>query len=279
MRKLLIIALTMCLIQVAAQDRVVNIWKSTELKSKTKLHVFTPKAANAKAIIILPGGSYRYLGMEIEGMKVAKWLQEKGFAPFVLQYRVSRSSDNFPNHIQDLQRAISLVRENAADWGVNPDQIGVMGFSAGGHLAGMAAQRWNENFLEALNLKSEVSLKPNFAVMIYPVVSMEDSLAHRRSRFSLLGAKPTQDMLDYASLEKNVRNDMPPMMVVHSRGDRTVDYRNSVVMAQALEKAGVEHKFLLYTNGDHGFGVTHQKGKDALAWGEEFLKWISIMFS
>lgn len=245
--------------------------------AKPRVTDYIPRSSDHSmpAVILCPGGSYRYLGMEVEGTTIAKWLNEQGIAAFVLRYRVAPS--RFPAMIEDLQEAILYCRKNAAKLGIDPNLVGVMGFSAGGHLAGISAVYDNANYIGQKKSQG-ISLRPDFVAMIYPVVTMSnEEIVHRKSRRSLLGNNPTRAMLDSMSLEKNVHRGMPPLFIIHSTKDDVVDPRNSVVLSQALERAGSNCKLTLYTNGTHGFGIDRKKGKDALDWKNEFLLWFNSL--
>jgi acetyl esterase/lipase len=201
--------------------------------------------------------------MDNEGFSVAKYLNKQGITAFVLHYRTAMRNNHHPAMIEDLQRALQMVKENAETYKINPDKVGVMGFSAGGHLAGTAA------------IYLEPPLKPYFAAMIYPVVSMEDSICHKKSRRNLLGKNYSDELKQMMSLEKNLRPDTPPIFLLHCIGDKTVDYRNSVVFDNALTAKNIKHKFLLldeYGHGGHGFGI--QPIGKATGWIDEFLKWV-----
>lgn len=227
------------------------------------------------AVIICPGGSYCYLGMNVEGRDVAEWLQENGISAFVLRYRIGMLGNHHPAMIQDLQRAIQFVRENYLSYGIDTTKIGVMGFSAGGHLAGLAATYFNNNYMESLGITPEVSLRPDFTVMIYPVVSMMDSIAHRRSRTNLLGRKYTPEMQKNMSLELNVHTDIPPVFLVHCRYDKTVDYRNAFYYSKALKDSGVSCDFTLYEEKGHGFGINPDDPKrKAPTWINDLIPWL-----
>ena len=252
---------------VSAQENI-KIWAGTDETHKQKwseLHVFLPEKPDTSGIsvIICPGGSYIWLAMNDEGAAVAKYLNKQGITAFVLRYRTALRGNHHPAMIQDLERSLQLVKMNSQKYGINPDKVGVMGFSAGGHLAGTAA------------VYSPDSLKPYFAAMIYPVVSMEDSICHKRSRSNLLGKNYSEELKHQMSLEENVHSDMPPIFLLHCTGDKTVNYHNSVVFDKALTDKNVKHKFLLLDesgHGGHGFGI-HPNGK-ATGWIDEFLKWM-----
>jgi len=227
------------------------------------------------AVIICPGGSYCYLGMKNEGEKVAEWLQKNGVSAFVLRYRVGMYGNRHPAMIQDLQRAIQMIKEDYSLYGIDTTKIGIMGFSAGGHLAGMAATYFKKNYMESLGIVPRVSLRPNFVVMIYPVVSMLDSIVHRRSRANLLGRRYTAEKQMQMSLELNVHEEMPPVFLMHCRYDKTVDYRNALNFQKALKEKGVPNHFKLYEESGHGFGI-HVKDPDKKAptWIDDLIPWL-----
>ena len=244
------------------------------------MYVSYPEAGknNRTAVIICPGGSYCYLGMRQEGYEVAKKLTEQGFTAFVLQYRVGMYSAQHPDMIQDLQRAIQLVRENAQKYNIDEDKVGIIGFSAGGHLVGTATTYFDENFMTPLEINPQVSLKPYFTVMVYPVVTMRDPHAHQKSRKSLLGTKPSELLLHKMSLEENVHTNMPPLLILQTKDDKVVNYQNSTLLSENLTKAGIDHKFILYNTGGHGIGALPKKGTDFATWFDDFMKWYGETF-
>ena len=225
------------------------------------------------AVIICPGGSYRYLGIKKEGVHVAQWFQQNDISAFVLRYRTGLYKNRHPAMIQDLQRAIQHVKENHTTYRIDSCKIGVLGFSAGGHLAGIAATYYDINFMLDLGVKTTVSLRPDFVAMIYPVVSMTDSLAHRKSRRNLLGAHYTPEMQQMMSLELNVHDNMPPVFMIHCKKDKTVDYRNSLYFHNALIRQNIPCDFTLYNEKGHGFGFDPQS-THAPSWINHFIPWL-----
>jgi acetyl esterase/lipase len=259
--------------------QTIKIWDGTAMTCKQQHSEYTVhRTANNPAgiaVIVCPGGSYSYLGMDKEGHEIAEWLNKCGITAFVLRYRIGWRGNHHPAMIQDLQRTIQLVKEKSAEYGINPDKVGVMGFSAGGHLAGVAATYSDINFMEDLGVQTKVSLRPDFVAMIYPVVSMTDSIAHKRSRRALLTKHYTLELQQMMSLEQNAHKDMPPMFIVQCRKDRTVDYRNALYYQQALAKAGVACDFTLYEEGGHGFGINpNRRAGEAAKWNEKFIPWL-----
>lgn len=262
------------------KDSVIRIWKDVDnaefKKFKSELTVFKPEASknNGASVIICPGGSYHHLGMNREGYEVAQWLNSMGFTAFVLRYRLSRNGYHYPSEIQDLQRSIQIVRENAKLWNLDVSKVGVMGFSAGGHLVGTSAIYFNENFLAAAGIQPKVSLRPDFTVMVYPVVSMHDSIAHAWSKENLLGPNFTKELENKMSLEENLHKDVPPIFIMHAKGDEVVDYRNSVYFFQNLQKLNLPHShFEFYECAGHGFGISPKRNPDAYKWMFSCEKW------
>lgn len=249
------------------------------------------------AVIICPGGSYHHLGMSHEGFAAMRWFTSVGIRAFVLQYRVAYNEHHYPDQLVDFQRAISYIRDNASEFNVNPDKIGAIGYSAGGHLVTMAGEfASTHNELEKMGIKSEQSLRPDFVMPIYPVVSMQDDIAHKWSRKSLLGHvyderasegfslinlrgfKYSQSYKDEFSMELNVPDDMPPVFLLACEDDPVVIYENSVRLDKALSEKGINHIFVSYPKGGHGFGMkedsyimreTHWNEKDLLPWLKE----------
>lgn len=267
-----------------ADAQTLKIWEGISWSKKQKrseLTVYLPeKEKNTGiAVILCPGGSYCYLGIHREGHRVARWLQSRGMAAFVLRYRVGMYGNRYPAMIQDLQRSIQIVRERSAEWNIDTGKVGVMGFSAGGHLAGTAGIYFRENFMRSLGIEPKVSLRPDFVAMIYPVVSMEDSLVHRKSRRNLLGRRYDPELADKMSLERHVFPGMPPVFILHCRDDRTVKVANSEVFVHNMEKQALEYKACFYKKGNHGFGLQPGEQTDSHNWAAGFEAWLKEVLS
>jgi len=263
-------------------QETIQIWGDTPScpkMNRSKLNVFkAPENPSGISVIICPGGSYRLLAKKTEGIEVAQWLNDNNITAFVLFYRVGQFGNRHPAMIQDLQRAMQLVKENSQDYGIDPEKVGVMGFSAGGHLAGTAATYFDINFMEESGITPNVSLRPAFATMIYPVISMiNDSVVHKRSRRNLLSSSYQPEMAQMMSLEYHVRPDMPPIFLIHCIGDKTVDYRNAEKYSKALKEKNIPHFYKLYNEPGHGFGINPNKGKgnvEAPLWTQTFIPWL-----
>lgn len=218
--------------------------------------------ANGAAAVIFPGGGYGILAMEHEGHDYAKWLNERGIAGIVVKYRVGAGLGyQYPVPFLDARRAIRTVRANAAEWGIKPDRIGVMGSSAGGHLASLCATRFNDTFPEeTADEIDKLSARPDFAILCYPVITMSP-LGHSGSRTNLAGDKASPELLEKLSTEKAVTKNTPPTFLV-STADDPIDPRNSLLFATALKANGVPHALHVFEKGGHGYGI---KGTGPLA--------------
>lgn len=235
------------------------------------------------AVIVCPGGSYSWLDWETEGVGVAEWLQSEGISAFVLKYPVQGvfsfwshyryifRGHQHPDPITALQQAIRQVREHAQEYNIDPNRLGAMGFSAGGHLVTSAA--------EFFTCEAD---RPDFVVPVYPVVTLRDNpWVHKRSRRALLGEYRKRKTLwqDSLSLELHVRPDMPPVFLVNCVDDPIVHYHNSEMLDSALTVAGVPHEYHQYQTGGHGFGASPEKAsKECIAWKQEFLRWFKATF-
>jgi glycosyltransferase involved in cell wall biosynthesis/acetyl esterase/lipase len=237
--------------------------RSLKNVANATLTVYLPPAerASGAAAVICPGGGYAAVTIDKEGHDVARWLTTLGIAGFVLKYRLppgTTTSDEIPWPLQDIVRALRLMRENAAEWRIDPRRVGAIGFSAGGHMAAFA---------------SHVDRDLAFAVLVYPVISMEQNLTHKGSRVRLLGPHPAPGTIERYSFEEHVSAKTPPTLLVHARDDDVVDFENSVHYADALRRAGVPHELLLYERGGHGFALGVQGGAVA-DWTSRLQEWL-----
>ena len=262
-----------------SQDKTIYLWRNVKgmEKQPSVMYMHEPKENKTKtAVIVCPGGSYHHLGLYNEGYCSAKWFSENGITAFMLKYRTNESLYNHPAMLEDIQRAIQIVRENAAEFGIDASKVGVIGYSAGGHLVTMAGEfgeRFNE--LEKLGIETAVSLRPDFVMPIYPVVSMQDDISHKWSRRSLLGKNQTQERKDLFSMELQVPDNMPPTYIVVCKDDNVVDYNNSLRLYDALlEKNINDCELHVYEWGKHGFGMLNGPFMKEFKWNEPLLDWI-----
>lgn len=239
------------------------------------LTVFRPEKPNGTAVVICPGGGYAVLSIENEGSKVAERLNSAGLTAFVLRYRLPHTEGAAyldPVPLSDALRAIQWVRAHADDYGIDPARIGLLGFSAGGHLAASAGTRYTRAGEFGADAVSKVSGRPDFVGLVYPVISSDADLRHGCVA-KLLPPGAAQEELDGVSPEKLVTGDTPPMFLAHSKDDSGVLPANSKVMHEALQRAGVRSELRLYEQGGHGYGLAGAS-QDASAWPGEFLRWL-----
>jgi acetyl esterase/lipase len=240
--------------------------------TKPTLEVYLPEKerSTGAAVVICPGGGYSVVVYQGEGIKTAKEFAKNGIAAFVLKYRIPDDStmvDKKIGPLQDAQQAIKIVRENASKWGIDKNKIGIMGFSAGGHLASTEATHYKKAVIEN---NENTNLRPDFQILIYPVTSMQDSLTHRDSRASLLGKNPSKETINEFSNEFQVDENTPPAYITQAGDDKVVDVDNSIVFYESLRHHKVPAEMHLYPKGGHGF-VLSLKTEE---WMAPIFKWM-----
>ncbi len=229
------------------------VWYRNVSKPTLTIFLPAPDKASGTGVLLFPGGGYSGESYDAEGVRIAETFIKHGVAAFVVKYRLPSDSimvDKSIGPLQDAQRAIQLVRERAAEWGIKPDKIGIMGFSAGGHLASTAGTHFGEPLIENPN---KTSLRPDFMILVYPVISMQEVPAHKGSRANLLGEQPTKAQIDRFSNDLHVTNQTPPTYLTHSGDDTVVDVDNSIAFYEALRHHKVPAEMHLYPTGNHGF--------------------------
>ena len=229
--------------------------------------------ATGTAVVICPGGGYSGLAIRHEGLQVAQWFNSVGITAFVLTYRQPDDAimeNKSIGPLQDGQRAIRLVRRHAKEWGINPEKIGIMGFSAGGHVASTISTHYNEKVYDPVD---STNARPNFSLLIYPVISMDSTITHSGSRVNLLGNSPAPEQVMHFSNELQVNEQTPPAFVVHSLDDDVVPVQNSIKYALAMKKHHVPCELHIYESGGHGYGMA-PGGSTQSMWPEVCLKWL-----
>ena len=280
-RKFLIFNILFLLVGTISAQEAVYLWEGWNVNHGQQV-TLTPFLAenndDGTAVIICPGGSYFWLDEINEGDDVARWLNSNGISAFVLRYRVAGirefiwhyrrvfRGNQHPDMLNDAQRAIEYVKEHADEYNIDPNRLGIMGFSAGGHLSMSTACFFDKE-----------ENRPAFAAPIYPVVTMNEPYAHDRSRRALLGDRRCKSltMRDSLSLERHVPDDCPPVFLVNCVDDDVVDYHNSVMLDSALTVKNIDHRYIQYQTGGHGFGVSETRGtEESRNWKNEFINWI-----
>lgn len=258
------------------QDSSGGIFRIAKISRPTLTIYLPPKEkATGAAVVICPGGGYWIVAAGHEGKDVAERLNASGIAAFVLKYRIPDSTTMINKEIgplQDAQRAIQIVRSRAAEWGIDPHRIGIAGFSAGGHLASTAGTHFDKSYID--NPK-HISLRPDFMILGYPVISFTDSIGHVGSRDQLIGKHPSQEKIIEYSNEMQVTNRTPPAFLVHAKDDNGVPYANTIAFADALKKHGVPVKVYLYDQGGHGFGLINKTSD--VRWMDICVAWLGQM--
>ena len=257
-----------------ADKAVVNLWPDKapgalgDAPADTpSVQVFWPEKPTGGAIVVCPGGGYGGLAKH-EGPVIGEWMASNGIAAFVLKYRLGPKYHH-PVELGDAQRAIRLVRANAAAWNLDANRIAIIGFSAGGHLAGSAATHYTAGDANSADPVERVSSRPDAHILVYPVVTMGPK-THGGSKRNLLGENPSQELVDLMSNEKQVNAKTPPAFLVHSVEDKTVPVENSDMYRDALKAAGVPCEYVRVQKGSHGFGM--QK-----FWTDDCIKWLKSL--
>lgn len=237
--------------------------------------------ATGAAVVVFPGGGYGGLAGH-EGAGYARWLNGLGITAFVVKYRLGSHGYRHPAMWHDASRAVRLVRARAAEWAIDPARVGVIGSSAGGHLASTLMTHWDRGVADAPDPVERLSSRPDFGILCYAVIGLGDELAHRGSRQNLLGSSPDPALVELLSNERQVDGQTPPTFLWHTADDAAVSVRNSYAFADALARHGVAHELHVYPQGRHGLGlgVADPAGKqpaDLLPWTRECARWLAAV--
>lgn len=241
--------------------------------SKPTLSVYLPEKPNGAAVVICPGGSYKNLYIYGEGLKVAKWLNSLGITAFILKYRLPSDEimkDKTIGPLQDAQESIRFIRRNAAKWGINSQKVGVIGFSAGGHLASTLSTHYNDAVYKVVDT---VSARPDFSILVYPVISMDDKITHKMSKNNLLGSTPSQELIEKYSNDKQINAMTPPTFIAHAMDDKSVLVENSIQYFLGLKMNNVPCEAHFYQTGKHGFGLG-RAGTTSFNWSKQLEDWL-----
>ena len=251
--------------------------KGDQPADKPTLSVFLPERQKAvgTAVVICPGGGYSGLAIDHEGRQIAQWFNSFGVAAFILEYRHRGRGYGHPAPMQDAQRAIRTVRTRAGQWKIAPDRIGIMGFSAGGHLASTAGTHFDKGNPASADPIERVSCRPDFLILCYPVIAFDEPYSHRGSQTNLLGANADPALVRSLSNEKQVTSQTPPTFLFHTDEDTGVPAENSVQFYLALRRAGVPAEMHIYRIGPHGLGLA-AKVPGTSTWPDRLRDWMGV---
>lgn len=246
-----------------------------EKTTNPMLYVYLPPRdkATGTAVLICPGGGYAMLAFGHEGNAIASWLNDNGIAGIILKYRLPSDlimKDKTVGPLQDAQEAIRVIRRNAAAWNIDPAKVGVIGFSAGGHLASTLSTHYTDKVYDT---KDTISARPDFSILIYPVITMDASFTHAGSRKNLLGDNPSDDLVNKYSNELQVNEKTPPAFMVHSADDQTVPVKNSIEYYEQLVKFKIPSELHIFQKGGHGYGLGGEKETQS-SWPGLCIKWL-----
>ncbi|WP_066774142.1 alpha/beta hydrolase [Croceicoccus mobilis] len=243
--------------------------------SVPRLVVFRPDRPNGAALLLSPGGGYKHVVVDKEGYEIARWATARGFTCFVLFYRLPYDgwADRANVPLQDAQRAMRVIRSRYRDYAIDPERVGMMGFSAGGHLCADLGARFDAKIYDPVDDADMLSARPFFAAPIYPVISMTPGIAHPGSRDLLLGDNPTKAMEAAHSPDRNVPDNPPPHFLLHAEDDDVVPVENTLLLRAAVKAKGARVETHLFQNGGHGFGLRKAIGKPVEHWPELWRAW------
>jgi acetyl esterase/lipase len=293
---------TLLLININAQNPVLKIWpdgipgsiKNDSYSEKVTLtngipsryekvtdptiSVFLPPAGKAtgSAVLICPGGGYGVLAFDHEGFAIARWLNDNGIAGIILKYRLPSDmimKDKSIGPLQDAQEAMRIIRRNASEWKIDPYKIGVIGFSAGGHLASTLSTHYAEIVYD---VSDTTSARPDFSLLIYPVISFDGSITHSGSRRNLIGENPSYDVIKHFSNELQITAETPPAFLVHSADDNVVPFKNSIVYSESLQRNKIPVEMHIFQKGGHGYGLSVNNGTQS-SWPDLCMNWLKAV--
>jgi acetyl esterase/lipase len=291
-RKIGILALVFISLTTMAQDFKLKVWpngapdsngittpeelydgKRVRNVSEAELYVYLPKMGNntGAAVVICPGGGYMIEAMDHEGYDLAEWLTTQGVAGIVLKYRLPYGHDQIP--LEDAQRALRIVRQKAAEWGINPSKIGIAGSSAGGHLASTAGTKFDLGKPDSNDPLEKYSCRPDFMLLLYPVITFNEEFGHMGSRTNLIGAGNKWELVEKYSNELHVTAQTPPTFLILADDDGGVPPRNSIEFYLALKKYKIPAEMHIFRDGGHGFGM-NKKNLPVDQWPNLFAQWI-----
>ena len=280
----LFIFLFICLQGMTQKGESVILWPDgapaalgEDPEDKPKIDLYLAKGVEeAPAVLICPGGGYWNLAMDHEGDQIARWFQARGVHAFVLSYRLAKHGYKHPSMLNDAQRGLRLVRAHADKWKIDKNKVGIMGFSAGGHLASTASTHFDKGDPKSKDPIEREQSRPDFCVLGYPVIAFGEDFTHKGSQNNLIGKNPSAEMIKFLSNEKQVSAETPPTFLVHTSEDKGVPPENSIVYYLALQKAGVPAELHIYEKGRHGLGMINTANPVFNSWADRLEDWLRV---
>ena len=244
--------------------------------TKPNLTAFVPDKPNGAAVIVAPGGAYMRIVLDKEAAEMARWLNPYGVTVFLMQYRLPAeghvNGKDVP--LQDAQRAVRVLRQNAGEWGLDPNRIGMLGASAAGHMAANLGANFSRKVYEPVDETDKLSARPDFLILLYPVIKMDAKLTHMDTRTQLLGKDPSEALIKAYSPDLNVTRDSPKTFVVLANDDSAVPPQNGIAYYDALKRVGVSAELHVFPEGDHGFGIRDTRQLPVSAWPNLAAEWL-----
>lgn len=269
--------------KIEIKEEILERSKIPEIKDRAAINIkiptitaYVPEKPNGVGILVIPGGGYERVVLDKEADELSSWLNGEGITYFVLKYRLPKNNHENKEIVplQDAQRAMRIIRSHSKDWGINTQKIGVMGFSAGGHVASTLANKYDEEVYKKSNKIDEISARPDFQILGYPVITMTEPYAHKGSRKYLLGENPDLDLIEKFSMEKNVHKNTPMAFIMHATDDKSVPVENSLKYYTSLRNYKVPVEVHLYQAGGHGYSIRGTIGKSVANWTDVVTNWL-----
>lgn len=244
--------------------------------TEPNLTAFVPDHPNGTSVIVAPGGAYSRIVLDKEAAEMARWLNPYGVTVFLMQYRLPGEGhiDGKDVPLEDAQRAIRVIRKNAEEWGLSPHKIGILGASAAGHMTAYLGDEFAKKVYSPQDEADKLSARPDFMMLLYPVISMEDGVTHNETRKNLLGENPSNELKHLYSADENVTKENPPAFITVAKDDPAVPYLNSLAYAKALDKAGVPVELHVFEQGGHGFGIRDARQLPVSQWPNLAANWL-----
>lgn len=269
--------------KIEIKEEILERSKIPEIKDRAAINIkiptitaYVPEKPNGVGILVIPGGGYERVVLDKEADELSSWLNGEGITYFVLKYRLPKNNHENKEIVplQDAQRAMRIIRSHSKDWGINTQKIGVMGFSAGGHVASTLANKYDEEVYKKSNKIDEISARPDFQILGYPVITMTEPYAHKGSRKYLLGENPDLDLIEKFSMEKNVHKNTPMAFIMHATDDKSVPVENSLKYYTSLRNYKIPVEVHLYQAGGHGYSIRGTIGKSVANWTDVVTNWL-----